>query len=79
MIGFVTSRPGSLASLVAPDWRVGEETWTDEAGAGRVLACTCGRAGGEREDSGGVPGGEHDTTVRQSLFMGCDSFPILVD
>ena len=82
MIGFVTSRPGSLASLVAPDWRVGEEPWTDEAGAGRVLGCTCGDegcAGGEREDSGGVPGGENDTTVRQSPSMGCDSFPILVD
>ena len=68
MIGFVTSRPGSLASL--------------EAGAGRVLGGTCGDegcAGGEREDSGGVPGGENDTTVRQSLSMGCDSFPILVD
>jgi hypothetical protein len=47
-----------------------------------VLGCPCGdegRAGGEREDSGGVPGGENDTTVRQSLSMGCDSFPILVD
>ena len=26
LIGVVTSRPGSLASPVAPDWRVGEET-----------------------------------------------------
>ena len=61
MIGFAASRPGSLASPVALDWRVGEETWTDEAGAGCVFGCPCGDegcAGGEREDSGGVPDGE---------------------
>lgn len=68
--------PGSLASPVAPDWRVGEETWTDEAEAGRVLACTCGDAGAQAASAriaAACP------TVRQSLSMGCDSFPILVD
>ena len=48
----------------------------DEAGAGRVLACTCGDAGVQAASAriaAACP------TVRQSLSMGCDSFPILVD